>query len=174
MPRRRPQFGVLRAVNERGQEDGPSVRWPSMINWLRTEAMLPQTASVLEILGQLENLSKGLAPEDAAKAAALVDQVKRAASAGEFWEAAGDSTAGVHPLSRASRTPITADELSKLTTFITFGSPLNKGDITRILSWERPACLSCDRILSHGHTSSFRLDRRRSAACLALPDSSIG
>lgn len=93
------------------------------INWLRSEAaILRETRGPSVSLEELEKLSKKLEPTDAAQAAALVSQlrqkfaVRSTGSAGSLVDDGGDT-----PIA-----PIGPKELQRLTTFVTFGSPLNK------------------------------------------------
>jgi hypothetical protein len=73
------------------------------IKWLRTEAQLPRGNRERDALIELGTLAQTLPTEQAIRANLLLDQLNRGLS---------------------SRT--TDGELAKLTTFITFGSPLNK------------------------------------------------
>ena len=89
------------------------------INWLRTEAMLPREVPVADVIKDLVELATRT---DATKAQALRDRLV-AATALEPGTPAGDSARAA---GRGPTQPVTAEEFENLTTFITFGSPLNK------------------------------------------------
>ena len=82
------------------------------INWLRSEARLgsPLQRPAVTALADLRELAGRLPPSDASAAEALLVEIE--GGLGETED----------PASR----PVTSAEFARLTTFITFGSPLNK------------------------------------------------
>jgi hypothetical protein len=92
------------------------------INSLRVEAQLPRGDGLRGVLDEIGRLAAKLSPADATTASALVGQLERAAVR-ELVEPPGDAAARDR---RAFTVPVTVVEVAKLTTFITFGSPLNK------------------------------------------------
>jgi len=92
------------------------------INSLRVEAQLPRGDGLQGVFDELGRLTAKLSPEDATTATALVGQLERVAL-GTPVEPAGDAAARDR---RVFIAPVTAVEFARLTTFITFGSPLNK------------------------------------------------
>lgn len=92
------------------------------INWLRTEAQLPRIVGAREALNELAELTKRLPAEHVTAAKVALDRLERAANGGaiEPKGGAGGRSEG------ALTAPIAPDDLTKLRTLITFGSPLNK------------------------------------------------
>lgn len=81
------------------------------INLLRAEAKLPPPTGVRGAFNTLERLVAKLGGSDADEAKDLLEQLERAVG---------------EPIEPSEASHVTIDELARLKTFITFGSPLNK------------------------------------------------
>lgn len=103
---RDPQYQSVAVV---GHSLGSVIGYDA-INWLRTEAQLPRGGGMQAPLNGLSKLAMKLPPQDATAAAELISQIESAAAGGRA----------------AVTAPVSPAELARLTTFITFGSPLNK------------------------------------------------
>ena len=114
-----------KAVGLAGHSLGSVIGYDA-INWLRTEAAtLREPPGLSANLEELEELSKKLESEGAAKSAALVNQVRQEFAVKSAGAPAGLAVdGGATPI--APSAPIGPKELQRLTTFVTFGSPLNK------------------------------------------------
>lgn len=91
------------------------------INFLRTEARILHPVGVWEALDSLATFVERLPSADAVIAKNLLGKLAHA-----IGEPVQPSKSAAGQCNRSATLPVTPNELAKLTTFITFGSPLNK------------------------------------------------